>query len=98
VRDVANDVVLGIKHRDGRHTLVMHHFQSCGKRLVAAIYCQSSCSTLTYEYLLDGQDLLLSNAQILEKLWVQLIYRRKARPVLPEERDQPQLCQYTNDI
>ena len=71
MRDIADDVVLRIKHWDGRYTLVVHRFQSCGKRLVAAIYYQSSsCYTLAYEYLLDGQNLLLSNAQILEKLWV----------------------------
>ena len=98
MRDVANDVVLRIKHGDGRYTLIVHHFQSCGKRLVAAIYCQSSCSILAYDHLLDGQNLLLSNAQILEKLWVQLVYHREASPVLPEKRDQPQLCQHTNNI
>jgi hypothetical protein len=98
VRDVANNVVLCIEHWDGRYTLVVHHLQSRGKRLVAATHCQSSCSNLAYEYLLDGQNLLLSNAQILEKLWVQLVYRREAGPVLPEERDQFQLCQHANDI
>ena len=55
--------------------------------------CKINCS-----YSLDGQNLLLPNIQILEKLWVQLVHEREACPVLPEELNQPQLGQYTDYI
>lgn len=39
------------------------------------------------QYSLDGQNLLLPYIQVLEKLWVQLVYDREAGPIFPKERD-----------
>ena len=59
---------------------------------------QSRACEINCWYSLDGQNLLLADIQILEKLWVQLVHEGEACPVLPEELNQPQLSQYTNNI
>lgn len=59
---------------------------------------QSRACKTNYSHSLDGQNLLLPDIQILEKLWVQLVDEWEACPVLPEELNQPQLGQYTDNI
>lgn len=100
VGDVADDVVLCIQDWERGHSFVVHQLESRGQRLVAAVGLSALCVELNihHPHSLDSQNLLLPDVQILEELRIQLVHGREARPVLPEELDQPQLRQHTHHI
>lgn len=48
--------------------------------------------------LLDRNDLLGAEVELSQGRWVEVVNRREAASILPEESRQPQLCQNTNDV
>lgn len=67
MRNVTNDVVLGIKNRQRRHALVIHELESCSQRIVATKDSVSSIHVVLANICdsLDGQNILRPNIQVL---------------------------------
>lgn len=87
VRNVANDIILGVKDREGGHAFVVHELERCCKWFVAAGIESAFVLTKCAEDLLYSQNILRPYAQVLDEIWVQLVHVWEARPVLPEEFD-----------
>lgn len=99
VRNVPYHIILSIENGKRCDTLVVHELEGICERFIAAVYHISCLQTLKLDRrLLYGKNGVRSDIQVADQLWVQLVDGGEALSVFPEELDQPQLCEYANNV